>query len=93
MRILRTFVLGITTLASACSHNAGHARSTAALTEKASKASGYFTAEETARLDEITKRARNCGDKFRACKKTKPEPVCKQEMDDCGQKIKLDYNL
>lgn len=94
MRILRTLVLGLNTLLlPACSHNAGHTGATAALVTKAPKVSGCFTAEEVARMDEITKRARECGDEFRLCKKTKPEATCKSKMDDCGQKIRQEYNL
>lgn len=95
MKTLRTLVLGLNTLLlpvlPACSHNAGHAKPT--ITAITSKASGLFTAEELAKLDEITNRAHECGDEFRLCKKTKPEYTCKKKMGACSDKIKRDYNL
>lgn len=92
------FILGtLMTLATACSHGAGHANSAAALTKTASKtapkASGCFSAEELAKLDKITNRARICGDEFRTCQKTKPEETCKREMDNCSQKIKREFAI
>lgn len=92
MRILRTLVLGLNTLLlTACSHNAGHAKPTAALVTKAPKVSGCFTAEEVARMNAIKQDARACRDEFNLCKGD--ELLCKTLMGVCSGNVQRKYGF
>lgn len=68
MRTLRTLVLAVTTLASACGHNAGHANSTVAR-KAASETADIYTPAQQAVLNQVKSRGQLCWGKYEGCRK------------------------